>query len=324
MKRYIHALVLAAFVAQNSLLVSCSGDDEPRKETRKTQTVATTATVSEGLDLSRLPELVKEAENGEDLEEILNSSGINNLDTNGDKKVDYLNVEEFREGRQRGFMLFTNENGKRQDVANVTITPVANTADVVVDGNPKYYGDNHRYHSTFPLASVLMVAWLYNSTRPRYYHRPYYYGYYPSYYRTSYVKPRSIYRSRVKNSGFTVKRVTRSKTKPVTSKTTKTVKTQPTAKSLKNVKGKSFSTTTKKRPSSTKTTTSSGFGSSSTRTKPKTTSSFGGSSTRTQPKTSSFGSSSTRTKPKTSSFGSSSTRKRSSFGSSSKRKRRKR
>ncbi len=323
-----HQRFLAIALSAALVLPACkSGDSEQNqsrdttaqsRNTTTTRTVSIEQKVSEGLDLSQLPELVTEAQNGEELEEILNTSGVNNLDINDDNKIDYLNVEEFREGPNRGFALYTNEDGRRTEVAQVTISQQSQTADVTVQGNPNYYGRDARYQSSFPIGQVLLAGWLFNMTRPRYYHSPYYYGKYPRYYRTSYPVSRTMYRSRAR-SGFRVKGLkssrSRNRTRPKTtykSTTTNGANAASTTgskssstRSLSNTQGKSFSTTTKKRPTgSSARSTSSGFGSSSSR-----------------KSTSSFGSSSSRRKP-SSSFGGSSSRRKSSFGSSSRRRRR--
>lgn len=307
-QRFFSVLMAAALV-----LPACKSSDPDQKQSQKTttRTVSIQQKVSEGLDLSQVGELVAEAQTGQELEKILNTSGINNLDLNNDNKIDYLNAEEFREGPNRGFALYTHEEGQRTEVAQVLVSQQSQTAEVVVKGNPNYYGSDARYQSSFPVGQILLAGWLFNMTRPRYYHKPYYYGSYPRYYRTSYPVSRSMYRSRSRN-GFRVKNSLRksNRSRPKTtykSTTTKpgttTTTTKSPTRSLGSVKGKSFSTTTKKRPTGSSATKSTGFGTSSTRSTP----------SRSSSRNSSFGSSSSRSKP---------TRRKSSFGSSSRRRRR--
>lgn len=331
-------------------LVGCADDEEqPRQKTTTTTTTTTTTNgnrttttttkavsqggVADGLDLSRLSYLVKRAKNAEDLEHQINESGINNVDIDGDNEVDYINVEEYREGRDRGFDIYTYDaNDQRHDLATISITKDGRNADMIVQGNQQYYGSNSYYRTSFPWTQVLLAGWLFNMSRPRYHHNPYYRGHYPSYYRSTRRVPRNKYNSRIKTYK-TIKRsanipTSRRRVTRLNKSTSKSGFSKP--KSLKDVKGNSFSTTSKKRPAGSAKNSNSSFGSSSnrkktfgssnTRTQPK--KSFGSSSSRSRPKKS-FGNSSTRTRPKKS-FGSSSSRSRpkKSFGSSSSRKRR--
>lgn len=342
MIRRFKPLVLASCLSATLLLPACKGKENAQNQevqSSQTETTVTTAQlVSEGLDLSMIPEMVKEAKDAEELEGFLNESGVNNLDLNNDKKIDYLNVEEYREGQDRGFALFTNEDGQRIDVARVAVNTQAQNANVVVQGNPNYYGQEARYQSSFPVGQVLMAAWLFNMTRPRYYHTPYYYGRYPTSYRTSFVKPRSVYQSRVNSGSFSTKGRSfgaSSNRTPASTTFKRTTTNKAGAKStgssanrsLSNTSGKSFSTTTNKRPAGSSSTSTSGFGSGSSRSNtslpPQT--STGSSSNR----SSGFGSSSSRNSTsssgsRSSGFGSSSSRRSTSSSSRSSSSRRRR
>lgn len=310
-------LLLSACLASTMLLPACKGKEQRQSKTETTTTISVADSVKEGLDLSELPALVKEARNGEELEEIINNSGINNLDLNNDQFVDFINVEEFRKGDSRGFALYTNENDQRFDVAEVLVNKSQSTGDVVVQGNPEYYGSSNRYYSSFPLGQILFAAWLFDIGRPRYYHRAYYRGYYPSYYRSSSRLSRSMYRNKLSSRSYSI----RGKSyKPSTTsqayKSTSTsrfgaAKSSSSQKSLANTKGTSFQKTTNKRPagSATNSTSKSGFGTSSNR---KTT------STTKKPVRSSTTKTPVRSKTSSSSksgFGSSSSRNRSSSSS---------
>jgi hypothetical protein len=327
-------------------LSGCKGKEKQTYRPKQNQDVSVVANnVGDGLDLSQLPALAKQAKNGEDLEQILNSSGVNNLDLNKDGNIDYLNVEEFRDGDKRGFVLYTNENNERSDVAQIMLSQGAQQAEVAVEGNPNYYPPNTVYRSRFPVGEILLTAWLFSLTRPRFYHSPYYFGYYPGYYRSARVVPFGAYRTRLSSSSYRTKYRTsgfgsgssRSRgslgtsTKFNTGRSTTTSRSSmnQSRNSLSKVKGSSFGTTSNKRPagsggtstkfggSSNRSSTGSSFGSSSGRSS--TGSSFGSSSSRSSTG-SSFGSSSSRSRSG-SSFGGSSSRSRSSSGSSSRRRR---
>lgn len=342
MLKPIATLALGLSLSLN-VLTGCNGNEQKHTyRPKQNQDVSVVANnVGDGLDLSQLPALVREAKNGEALEKTLNESGLNNLDLNKDGNIDYLNVEEFREGSQRGFVLFTNENNERSDVAQIMISQNAQQAEVAVQGNPNYYPPNTVYRNHFPLGEILLAAWLFDLARPRFYHAPYYRGYYPSYYRGSRVVPFSSYRSRLSSSAYRTKYRTSgfgsgstrtrgslgTKTSFNTGKTTTTTRSgmNQSRNSLSNVSGSSFGTTTNKRPAgSGGTSTSFGSSSSRSRTTGSTTgstsgSSFGSSSNRSSTG-SSFGSSTSRSSTG-STFGSSSNRSRSgsSFGGSSSR-----
>jgi hypothetical protein len=78
-------------------------------------------------------------------------------------------------------------------VAKINVTPNQsnNTADLNIQGNPDYVGNNNYYHSSFSLTDFLLLSYFLS---PHSYYMPmYHYGYYPSYYsrvRTvSYFRP---------------------------------------------------------------------------------------------------------------------------------------
>jgi len=272
MSKFSLHLALLACLSTTTLLPACKSEaPESQEQTRQTQsnsrqasqtttTVSTAQLVSEGLDLSALPEMVKKAKDAEELEEFLNASGVNNLDLNQDDKIDYLNVEEYREDGQRGFLLYTYEDEEQIDIARVSINKQTDTADIVVEGNPTYYGDQARYQSSFPLGQVLLAAWLFNSlTRPPYSHRPYYAGRYPNHYRGGAPVSSSAYRKRASSGAFQAKGQTFSQ---------RATPLQNSQKSLAATQGKSFQSTTQKRPAGSAAQTSqnsSGFGSQSQR-----------------------------------------------------------
>jgi hypothetical protein len=346
MLKPIASLTLGLTLSLNTLVLSGCKEKTtyvPKKTGSDVSVVA--SNVADGLDLSQLPALVRQAKDGEDLEKLLNSSGVNNLDTNQDGNVDYLNVEEFRENGQQGFVLFTNENGQRSDIAQVSVTRNGQNGEVAVQGNPNYYPQQTVYRSSFPWGEILLAAWLINLARPRYYHPPYYYGFYPRSYRSYRVMPVASYRTRLSSSGY---RTRFGSTRPIstgrinsgfgfskfgrtstfnTGRVTNTTRggMNQSRNSLANTNGSSFGVTNNKRPGGSGS-GASGFGSSSSRSRSRSTtfggnssnSSFGGSSSgRNSYSGPSFGSSSNRSRSSSfGGFGSSSSRS-SSFGSSS-------
>jgi hypothetical protein len=106
-------------------------------------------------------------------------------------------------------------------LADIQITPTGNnSANVAISGNQNYYGSNYYYESQ--VSNMLLLSWLL-MPHPMYYHTGYYYGHYPSYYRSYPVVSRNVYTQRTS----TVTRTT-TYTKPA-SYTKTTTNTQPAA-----------------------------------------------------------------------------------------------
>lgn len=261
-------------------------NSQSKKISGKDITIEIEKNFSDYFDLSRLPDLVRQSRSGEDLEKKINTSGINNVDINQDGNVDYINVEEFQEDNDRGFVLYINENNERVDLATIEITKNGKMVDVGVRGNPNYYGQNHYYNYSFPWTEILLAAWFFNLSRPRYFHSPYSYGVYPKYYTSVKRVPVSTYKSKLE--GYkTYTRTTPNRTsfykKGFSSGsyvkggfTNNKSGFETNKKTLSNIEGRSFQNTTKKRPfGSTGSLSTSGFGSSSQRS-----SGFGSSSRR--------------------------------------------
>jgi len=154
----------------------------------------------EGLDLQALTELVKNGKNAEDIEKKLNQpGGINNLDLDGNNKVDFINVTEYGNKKDASGFSFTVklENGEEQEIAEIEIKKSGENADIVTRGNQQVYGQNHYYHSYHPISTFLLWSYL---MRPHpFYYSPWRHGYYPSYYGSYGPVGRNIYRSRTRN-----------------------------------------------------------------------------------------------------------------------------
>jgi len=147
------------------------------------QTVTTTSTpAAAGLDLQAVTEIVKQSKNAAEIEQKLNAPGsVNNLDLNGDGNVDYIHVTEYGKGNMRGFSLTVMDStGAEQEIATIEIEREYNSANVIVVGEPEYYGPGVCYTGVWAPADV--VLWVYLWHPHRFYYSPYRYGYYPSYY----------------------------------------------------------------------------------------------------------------------------------------------
>jgi uncharacterized membrane protein YgcG len=174
-----------AIIIAFSMLSQCGRKSAPQ-ETRIAEPVPQKTTevilkeYSKGLNLDAVTLLAKKAKDAADFERLLNaqSEGVNNLDLNDDKKVDYIKVSEYGSGDQRGFSLTTElEPGKTQEIATIEIKREADKATVQTTGNPSLYGPAQYHHSSFGLTDMLLMGWLF-SNRPSY-SSPYGYGNYP-------------------------------------------------------------------------------------------------------------------------------------------------
>ena len=58
---------------------------------------------ADGLDLQAVGQLVKDAKDAEDLEKLINTPKINNLDLGADGEVDYIKVQEYGSGTRAVF-----------------------------------------------------------------------------------------------------------------------------------------------------------------------------------------------------------------------------
>ena len=184
-EKYFKVMVAAFFCIAGLSL--CAGVNTPTNETYNVS-VTQMVDADKGLDLRAVGQILEKAKDAETFEKQLNApqSGVNNLDLNGDGKVDYIQVTEFGEGEVKGFSLTTEvAKGEVQEVATIKIQSSSEgAAKVQYQGNPAIYGQNHYYHSSWSpgLGTGLMLGYLFAPHRP--YYSPWGWGSYPSTYRT--------------------------------------------------------------------------------------------------------------------------------------------
>ncbi|MDD9950994.1 MAG: hypothetical protein OXT67_05460 [Zetaproteobacteria bacterium] len=165
------------------------------------------------LDLKAVGSLLGKAKNTEEFEKLLNSkeTGVNNLDLNGDGKVDYIKVEEFHEGDVRGLNLTTEPKaGEVKELATIKIQKKEGSPEqaiVETRGNPEYYGPGAYYHSPWTsIGTGLFLGYLFGGGH-RPWVSPYSYGRYPSGYVPYQSMPAQQYQSytgsRFGQNGFT-------------------------------------------------------------------------------------------------------------------------
>ncbi|WP_158799306.1 hypothetical protein [Pedobacter sp. L105] len=149
--------------------------------------VSISSNTTAGFDVNKLGDLVKTSTDPQVLEKAVNdpNNRINNLDLDKDGKVDYLKVTE--PGKNELQVVDDISSSQSVTVASIKVDPTNNnTADLNIQGNPSYAGDNNYYHSSFSFTDFLLLSYL---MRPHSYYMPlYHYGSYPSHYtRTSVV-----------------------------------------------------------------------------------------------------------------------------------------
>ena len=271
--------------------------------------VTPASNLGDNLDLQALGELVKTSKNAQDIENKLNQpNSINNLDLDGDGKVDYIKVTEYGSGTTKGFSFTVDApNSQTQEIATIELQQGQNQqANMNINGNQTLYGNNAYYTSNYSMTDLLI--WHYLFYPHPYYVSPWHYGYYPSYYHSYGMVPRASYSSRISTTTRT-SRIVRSTSTPRTTSlspnrnaASSLVSTR--AKSLANPvrSKKSFSSTSNSRPST------GGFKSSPSKPSSSGSSWFGSSkgSSSSRSSGSSWGSSSRSSRSSGSSFGSSS------------------
>jgi hypothetical protein len=172
-------LISVAFVVA---LAGCGGNNRPEQNN-----VTIENNTTAGFDVNRLADMVKKSTDPQVLEKAINdpANQINNLDLDKDGKIDYLKVTE--PGKNQLNVVDDISNDNSVTVASIKVDPSSDNqqADLNIQGNPNYVGDNYMYHSHFGLGDFLLLSYL---MRPHPYYMPmYHYGYYPSYYSRSRV-----------------------------------------------------------------------------------------------------------------------------------------
>jgi len=164
-------LITLAFAA---VLGGCTQPPQQNNVTIQSNTTA-------GFDVNRLASLVKTSTDPQVLEKAINdpNNHINNLDLDKDGNIDYLKVSE--PGKNELDVIDDTSPDQSVTVASIKVNPTDNNnADLNIQGNPQYVGDNYMYHSSFTFTDFLLMSYL---LRPHAYYMPmYHYGYYPSYY----------------------------------------------------------------------------------------------------------------------------------------------
>ncbi|NRA46295.1 MAG: hypothetical protein HRU09_15185 [Oligoflexales bacterium] len=199
-EKYFPYIIAAMFAVSFYSIFKSLGEDSQKNASNYNVNVTQAVSADKGLNLQAVGELLKKAKNGEEFEKLLNDpkSGVNNLDLNGDGKVDYIKVTEFGEGDVKGFSLSTEpKKGEEQEIATIKIEKAEDQGSAVVEtkGNPQIYGHNHYYQSSWSgLGTGMLLGYLFSSHRP--YASPFSYGNYPYSYNSYRTVPYDAYTRR--------------------------------------------------------------------------------------------------------------------------------
>lgn len=157
--------------------------------------------ISEGLDLQAVAEIFKDSENLETFEQSLNDpeTGINNLDLNEDRYVDFIRVlEEVEDGVHLIVLQAVLGEDEYQDVATIEVDKTDDDAYAMeIHGNETLYGaDYYITPTSVHIHAWPIMSWIY---RPLYrpYRSVYYWGVTPKWWVRHRCLAHTHYRARV-------------------------------------------------------------------------------------------------------------------------------
>ena len=163
------------------------------------ETVTVTATssdISENLDLKTVATLFGQAKDLEQFEQMLNNpdSAFSNLDLNGDGEVDYLRVIETADNN-RHLVVIQAVLAKDiyQDVASIFVEKDEKTQSVTIQviGDEYIYGTNYIIEPVY-IHRPVIYDWFWGTAWVCW-HSPYYWGYYPHWWRPYYCVDPFVY-----------------------------------------------------------------------------------------------------------------------------------
>ena len=190
MKTPYRLLALGLIALMHTLVGSTLRADETITVT------ATSADISENLDLKTVAMLFGEAKDLEEFESMLNNpdSAYSNLDLNGDGQVDYLRVVETADAN-RHLVVIQAVLAKDiyQDVASIFLEKEekSQTVTIQVVGDEYVYGADYIIEPVY-IYRPIIYDWFWGPSWVCW-HSPYYWGYYPHYWRPYYCVDPFIY-----------------------------------------------------------------------------------------------------------------------------------
>jgi hypothetical protein len=211
-----------AFFVVAMSLVSSPASSQSKKDTSVPEDTASLGMAGDNLDLYAVLSLFQKSKTIEAFEKALNEekTGINNLDLNLDKKVDFIKVVTTKVDSSYTFTLQVDVTKKEtQDVAAILLDKVKGKISLQIVGDETLYGKDYVIEpkgnssitanpayvgpdpvivnvpatTTVVVQSAPIVQYVYS---PAYipYAPPYYYGYYPPYFAAFTIMAVGIYR----------------------------------------------------------------------------------------------------------------------------------
>ncbi len=121
----------------------------------------------DGLRLSSVASLFEKANNGNEFERLLNTTGINNLDLDEDGHIDDIDVVEYGSGSNRGFSLTVDMgSGHVQQVAEITLRMGGDGwVHYAIRGNPQLYPRGSYFEARLQPTALAFVAWAFMPNR---------------------------------------------------------------------------------------------------------------------------------------------------------------
>ncbi|MDP2337552.1 MAG: hypothetical protein Q8N05_14130 [Bacteroidota bacterium] len=186
MKTKIRILVLALSISSFTV----------QAQRMETNVRATSYDISDNLDLDAVASIFGDSENLEDFERSLNDpdNRISNLDLNEDGYIDYLRVIENSSDRNSLVVIqAVLDEDVYQDVATIEIERVQNgNPRIQIVGDAYIYGPDYIIEPAY-IGNPLIFSFFWGS-RYSTWHSPYYWNYYPKWYR--YYRPYSPFKYR--------------------------------------------------------------------------------------------------------------------------------
>ena len=166
MMQYRH---LTAITLALAMLGACS-ERRPQTETRTSVQANNKLLKASDFDLGAVVAGVKanRFKNGAEIEAFANDrrNGVNNIDHNGDGQIDYVSVRDGDAGRLQFSVPGT--NGQPYVFANLTINQETREINGGYANHVSGY-QSHHYHDRFDVGDALMMMWMMDAMRPRYY-----------------------------------------------------------------------------------------------------------------------------------------------------------
>ena len=154
--------------------------------------------ISYNLDLQAVGNIFGVSSSLEDFERRINSydTQISNLDLNRDGYVDYLRVVEVQEGFTHLVVLqAVLATNVYQDVATIEVERYGSSHTVTIVGDPYIYGTSYVLRPTY--VHVPVIYNVFYGPSYRVWRSPYYWGYFPSYYRHRHCVHVNVYHQHI-------------------------------------------------------------------------------------------------------------------------------